>query len=515
MPASPQLLDTGYRITAPPIVDEQWRPRDLAAATLAEVLATRPSGASTTWPGTVAADGIVFCLTPADALDEPGTWRIQSHVVLPGGREFHSAIGTMEVRTNLRGGADVGTGRSMHGARHAAGGTDPLRAVDLSSEGLPAGRIIESDGNGGFRAILTPGGGLAGVVVSAFGRRGEVVAEDGDYSASQVSNDSGTPGADVGAALDGLEARKANAADVTPLATAVASLESGKADATTVAALETSKADAAHTHPEATDAAAGLMPASDKAKLDSININRLGATIRGFVGFSTSDYLAAAGAAPGSAAFSAVWYGVLGAPRMDAGAFLVGRKNTSAGWSLSLGGRSFGNAQGPAYLSASVRDGGGTERTIVAELNPNSGIFSRPAHIAMTYGAGGLQLYINGALGRFFPAEGIVPGMTAAPTEVPFTLGLDPNAYNEPAEHSLLAGAGYVEAQLSPATVLAHFRACENAGRAFVVGAEAWMHRYDASNPGAGAPGTVEDLGSGGVDATRAGAALAVARWSV
>lgn len=504
MPAAPQLLDAGYRIIAPTIVDEQGRPRDLSEASLLEVLATRPGGASSTWPGEVHGDadeGTVACLTPADALDESGTWRIQAHVRFPSGSEFHSAVVPMPVRGNLSGGDGVSSGRSTHGMRHHAGGTDPLRVIDLSSDGLPEGRILESDGAGGYRAIPTPGA-VGGVVVSAFGRRGEVVAESGDYNASLVDNDTSVPGDSVGEALTGLESRKANQAAL---------------DAA-VSGLEASKADAGHTHPEATDATSGLMSGADKAKLDAIDLDRLGASIRGFVGFSTTDYIEAPGAAPGAAAFSAAWYGVLGAPRMDAGAHLMGRKNTSAGWSLSLGGRSFTGAQGPAYLSAMVRDGGaggGTERAVVAELDPNSGLFSRPTHIVMTYGAGGLQLYINGALARFFPVDGIAPGMTPAPAGVPFTLGLDPNAYNEPSEHSLLAGAGYIETQLSPAAVLAHFRACENDGRAFVAGAEAWVHRYNAGNPGAGSPGTVEDLGSGGVDATRVGTALATQMWSV
>lgn len=235
-----------------------------------------------------------------------------------------------------------------------------------------------------------------------------------------------------------------------------------------------------------------------------------GLGMRGLEGFSASDYLSVPGGGPGAAAFSAVWYGILGSPRMDAGASLLGRRNQSSGWALNLGGRQFSGQANPVYLSAMVYDGSGNERTLTVELTPNGLIFSRPVHIAMVYAGTTLRLFLNGVLARAFPVSDIAAGITPAP--VPMTIGLDPDAWNESAEHALVAGAGYVEAELSPAQLLAHFRACEDSGRAFVAGGVSWVHRYDASNPGDSAPATIEDLGSAGVDAQRVGTGLAFAR---
>jgi hypothetical protein len=55
------------------------------------------------------------------------------------------------------------------------------------------------------------GGGGGGSVSSVFGRTGAVVAAAGDYSASEIDNDSGVSGTSVGDALDTLDAGKAAA----------------------------------------------------------------------------------------------------------------------------------------------------------------------------------------------------------------------------------------------------------------------------------------------------------------
>ena len=56
--------------------------------------------------------------------------------------------------------------------------------------------------------------GAGGLVTSVFGRTGAVVATANDYDASEVNNDSGVAGADVGAALDTLETAIGSAGDV-------------------------------------------------------------------------------------------------------------------------------------------------------------------------------------------------------------------------------------------------------------------------------------------------------------
>lgn len=55
-------------------------------------------------------------------------------------------------------------------------------------------------------------------VSTVHGRTGAVVAASGDYNASQVTNDSGVSGADVAAALDALDADKADSASLGDLA---------------------------------------------------------------------------------------------------------------------------------------------------------------------------------------------------------------------------------------------------------------------------------------------------------
>lgn len=57
--------------------------------------------------------------------------------------------------------------------------------------------------NAGFINFVVDVGG-AGGVTSVFGRTGAVVAQNGDYSSGQITNASGVPGANVGAALDSL-----------------------------------------------------------------------------------------------------------------------------------------------------------------------------------------------------------------------------------------------------------------------------------------------------------------------
>lgn len=83
------------------------------------------------------------------------------------------------------------------------------------------------------------GGSGGGAVASVFGRIGAVVAQAGDYAASQVSNDSGVAGADVAAALDALDAEiAAVAADVAALDSSDIANASSVAGATVTAALD-------------------------------------------------------------------------------------------------------------------------------------------------------------------------------------------------------------------------------------------------------------------------------------
>lgn len=53
-------------------------------------------------------------------------------------------------------------------------------------------------------AFFNAGGGAGGAVTSVFTRTGDVVAAVGDYAASQVTNDSSVPGAQVNNAIDNL-----------------------------------------------------------------------------------------------------------------------------------------------------------------------------------------------------------------------------------------------------------------------------------------------------------------------
>ncbi len=89
------------------------------------------------------------------------------------------------------------------------------------------GYVLTFDANG--RTVSgQPGGGGGGAVTSVFGRPGPaVVAQAGDYDASEVTNDSSVTGASVAAALDALQGEiaaitpdsfqfKVDSADTTP-----------------------------------------------------------------------------------------------------------------------------------------------------------------------------------------------------------------------------------------------------------------------------------------------------------
>lgn len=86
---------------------------------------------------------------------------------------------------------------------------------DNSTSGLTAATVQDA-----IDELAAGGGGGGGAVVSVFGRSGVVAATSGDYDASQVDNDSGVSGSTVAAALDALDAAKADSAD---LGTAAAS----------------------------------------------------------------------------------------------------------------------------------------------------------------------------------------------------------------------------------------------------------------------------------------------------
>jgi hypothetical protein len=176
----PHFLDVGARIIAPEIIDHARAVRDISTATTIELLATRPSGASTTWTAVLdgdGTDGLVAYLTQADDLDEVGLWSIQAHVILADGSEFHGPAGRMPVEPTLEGGAGTGTGISSHAERHYADGADPMLVVRLSSDAEPAGRFLEADGAGGLRwtSVLQIGAGdFAPIVVDD----GDVITDD-------------------------------------------------------------------------------------------------------------------------------------------------------------------------------------------------------------------------------------------------------------------------------------------------------------------------------------------------
>jgi hypothetical protein len=66
-----------------------------------------------------------------------------------------------------------------------------------------ASYILNTENAGAITVVLDPAGGV-GLVTSVFGRVGAVVAQNGDYDSSQITNLSGVAGATVTAALDTL-----------------------------------------------------------------------------------------------------------------------------------------------------------------------------------------------------------------------------------------------------------------------------------------------------------------------
>lgn len=98
---------------------------------------------------------------------------------------------------------------------------DPAEVANIMTEGEDAallgsgaatdGHVLTADGAGGA-AWEAPAGG-SGAVDSVFTRTGAVVAQAGDYNASQVDNDSGVSGTFVSDALDALDTAKLEAGD--------------------------------------------------------------------------------------------------------------------------------------------------------------------------------------------------------------------------------------------------------------------------------------------------------------
>lgn len=76
---------------------------DISAFTTLNVLFGKPDGSALTVNGTLVTDGTdgkLFYATVAGDIDQPGTWRIQVHVITPTWNE-HSAIAKFKVKSNI------------------------------------------------------------------------------------------------------------------------------------------------------------------------------------------------------------------------------------------------------------------------------------------------------------------------------------------------------------------------------------------------------------------------------
>ena len=77
---------------------------NISAATTKEILFKKPSGIKLTKAAafeTDGTDGVISYTTIDTELDETGTYKIQAHVVLSVGNEFHSDISTFKVHRNV------------------------------------------------------------------------------------------------------------------------------------------------------------------------------------------------------------------------------------------------------------------------------------------------------------------------------------------------------------------------------------------------------------------------------
>jgi hypothetical protein len=77
---------------------------NVSAATTKEIIFKKPSGTKLTTTAsfeTDGSDGVLIYTTTGTELDEAGTYKIQAHVVLSAGNDFHSDISTFKVYRNI------------------------------------------------------------------------------------------------------------------------------------------------------------------------------------------------------------------------------------------------------------------------------------------------------------------------------------------------------------------------------------------------------------------------------
>ena len=77
---------------------------DVSGATTKNIIFKKPSGTKVTAAASFEVDGsngVISYIATGTDLDEAGTYKIQAHVVLSAGNEFHSDISTFKVYRNL------------------------------------------------------------------------------------------------------------------------------------------------------------------------------------------------------------------------------------------------------------------------------------------------------------------------------------------------------------------------------------------------------------------------------
>tara|TARA_B100000745_G_C19786294_1_gene257842 strand:- start:62 stop:373 length:312 start_codon:yes stop_codon:yes gene_type:complete len=77
---------------------------NVSGATTKEIVFKKPSGTKVTAAASFESDGtdgVLSYTTTGTELDETGTYKIQAHVVLSAGNDFHSDISTFKVYRNI------------------------------------------------------------------------------------------------------------------------------------------------------------------------------------------------------------------------------------------------------------------------------------------------------------------------------------------------------------------------------------------------------------------------------
>ena len=77
---------------------------NISGATTKDIIFKKPSGTKVTAAAsfeTDGTDGVLKYITTGPELDETGTYKIQAHVVLSAGNDFHSDISTFKVHRNI------------------------------------------------------------------------------------------------------------------------------------------------------------------------------------------------------------------------------------------------------------------------------------------------------------------------------------------------------------------------------------------------------------------------------